>query len=528
MPFHKHVIDFSKTELLEKLVQDYLDGKCSWLTGYEKDSAFDEVIERRMKESFSHRQLLVDVLKEQNKKLSALQKKNLEALLAENSFTITTGHQLNLFTGPLYFIYKVITAISLAERLNKKYPAQHFVPVYWMASEDHDIVEANHVNIYGKKIAWSTEQTGAVGRMKCEGISTLIDEVQTMLGESENAKRIVALLRESYSEYHTMAEAIRILVNELFGKYGLLILDADDKRLKKEFAKVMTDDLANRTPYKLINETIGKLKEKKYHDQVHPSKINLFFLHKNIRSKLSVGAENNGYTVDPSVREIFNEVFTEKSPEYLSPNVVLRTLYQETILPNIAYVGGPAEVAYWLEYRSTFNHYKISYPVLVLRNSAMIVDETSYSKMSKLGFSPQDFFHSPDELAKQFVLKHTNNFSFKEEASLITQAFNSLSQKIAGTDNTLKATAEAERQKNLNSLKVLEEKLIRAEKKKHETAIQQIQKLKEKLFPGGVPHERTDNFLPHYIQYGEDFFDALKQAFEESPGTFVIFIEDSH
>jgi bacillithiol biosynthesis cysteine-adding enzyme BshC len=515
------VLDFSKTHLLDRLVQDYLDGKCSWLTGYEKDSAFDDVLKRRKQENFPHRELLVDILNEQNKRLNALQAENLEALLSENTFTVTTGQQLNLFTGPLYFIYKIISSINLARRLNEKYPAQLFVPIYWMASEDHDIAEVNHATIYGKKIEWKTEQTGAVGRMKCEGIAHVINEVESLLGESENANRIISLLRESYSEDHTMAEATRILVNELFGKYGLLILDADDARLKEMFKSVMVDEMGSHTTYKLVNDTIALLKQKKYHEQVHPAEVNLFFLYQNIRSKLI--ATEHGFRVEPAVSEIFSKVRTaDIDANQYSPNVVLRTLYQETILPNIAYVGGPAEIAYWLEYRSMFDYYNISYPVLVLRNSAMIIDDTPHSKMKKLDFSPEDFFQSSDELAKQFIINNTNNFSFKEEASLITQAFNSLSQKIAGIDNTLKPAAEAEMQKNLNSLKALEEKVIRAEKKKYETTIQQIYKLKEKLFPDNTPNERIDNFLPYYVKYGEGFIEMIKEGFEREEQFYIL------
>jgi len=530
MSFHKHVIDFSETALLDRLVMDYLDGKCAWLSGYEKNAAFDDVLKRRKNDDSVNRQLLVEVLKEQNKKLNALQLENIDALLKANTFTVTTGHQLNLFTGPLYFIYKIVTTINLARTLNEKYPQQLFVPIYWMASEDHDIAEVNHANVYGKKIEWHTEQTGAVGRMKCLGIEQLVSEVALLLGEGEDAKRIVEILRESYSDYHTMAEATRMLVNELFGKYGLLILDADDRRLKEEFTPVIMGDLSDHVSFNLVNETIEKLKKNKYHEQVHPAEVNLFFMADNIRTKvIKVGEE---FHVEPSQRKLWDEKTVDINKRFpaecFSPNVVLRTLYQETILPNVAYVGGPAEIAYWLEYRSLFDHFDLSYPVLVLRNMAMIVDAQSHARMKKLGFTPQDFFLSMDELAKQYVLRNTNNFSFSEEASLITQAFNSLSQKIAGIDNTLKATAEAERQKNLNSLKTLEEKVLRAEKKKHETAIQQIQKIKDKIFPGGILHERTDNLLQYYARYGDSFIEMLKQNFDPLEEKVTILVEEEN
>jgi bacillithiol biosynthesis cysteine-adding enzyme BshC len=520
----KQTVPFSETKLLPRLVQDYLAGNCKWLTGYENDTAFDYVTGHLSANRTVNREKLVSALKEQNISPTEKQQQNIEALLSESSFTVTTGHQLNLFTGPLYFIYKIVTAINLAEQLNGKYSNKHFVPVYWMASEDHDIDEINHVFLYGKKIEWRTEQQGAAGRLKCSGIEAVIDEVQKVLGVSENANAITGLLRRCYAEKHTLSEATRLFVDHLFGKYGLLILDADDASLKEEFNDVMQDDLKNSTAFKLVNSTISRLEEKSYEVQVRPREINLFYLAD--KNRLRIVKENTNYfgLDKEGNKKALSSADLSKSV-CLSPNVALRPLYQETVLPNVAYVGGPAEIAYWLEYKSVFDNYGVSYPVLVLRNSVMIVERAVAGKIEKLGLSTKDLFASLDELSKQYVLRNDHQFTTATDAGSIEKIFGGLKKRVEEVDVTLSSTVEAEMQKHLNSLKALEEKVIRAGKRKHETSIQQIQKIKERLFPNGKLAERIENFLQYYVKYGDAFISSLMESIEPMNDSITILEE---
>jgi bacillithiol synthase len=526
LSFTKHSIPYSKTSILPSLVQDYLDGKCAWLTGYEYHNAFDHVIASRMANKFKHRELLVDVLQEQMTDLSSAQRANLDKLSSDNTFTVTTGHQLNLFTGPLYFIYKILTAVKLAEELNAKYKDKHFVPLYWMASEDHDLQEVNHAFVFGKKLEWKTEQAGAVGRMLCDGVGKAIEGLQSIIGTGEQAGKIIEMLNQCYKPRHTMAEATRMLVQALFKDYGLLILDADNAELKKIFFPVMKEDMDNNSAYRLVNGTIEQLKERGYDIQVHPREINLFRLGDNSRERLD--KEEGSSSIKVLGREKESSQIDKLAYDNLSPNVILRTLYQETILPNVAYVGGSAEVAYWLELKSTFDYYHINYPAVVLRQSAMILDADASAKMKKLQLKPSDLFLSADALAKKYVLEQDNSFSVTEEAKQIESAFDAVKKKIGEIDPTLIATAEAEKSRQISALKSLEEKAIRAAKKKHETAISQIQKIKSRYFPEGKLHERTDNFIPYYLQYGKEFFLILKDAFNLSKNEIVIIQEEEN
>src|SRR5690606_31940934 len=155
--------------------------------------------------------------------------KNIELLKSEKTFTVTTGHQLCLFTGPSYFIYKIISTINLAEELKKEFPVYDFVPVYWAASEDHDFEEINHFHLFGKKLEWKSEQSGAVGNFKTKKLETLLPALEEALGKSKNSDYLISLFKNAYLQHQNLADATRFIVNELFGEYGLVTIDGNDK-----------------------------------------------------------------------------------------------------------------------------------------------------------------------------------------------------------------------------------------------------------------------------------------------------------
>ncbi|MBK7818598.1 MAG: bacillithiol biosynthesis BshC [Sphingobacteriaceae bacterium] len=203
---------------------------------------------------------------------------NISQLGNTNCFTVTTGHQLCLFTGPLYFIYKIISTINLSEWLNKNFPDKKFVPVYWMASEDHDFEEVNHAFVYGKKIEWKSDEKGAVGSFKTKSIGSVISELETVLGPGENSEELISLFKNAYLNHDSLDKATRFLVNELFGQYGLVIADGNDKTLKQELKALIKKDIFENIPAKKANETIAYLQTKKYSVQVNPRDINCFYL----------------------------------------------------------------------------------------------------------------------------------------------------------------------------------------------------------------------------------------------------------
>jgi bacillithiol biosynthesis cysteine-adding enzyme BshC len=500
MQFVKRNIPFQSTGQFPKLFLDYVSGKKELLPFYSyfpDAEGFAKALGDLQKRSFD-RSMLVEAIRSQyaRTKNCAFDISLVEKLHSPNTFTVTTGHQLCLFTGPLYFIYKIISTINLAKELKKKFPENDFIPVYWMASEDHDIAEIDHIHLFGKTLKWDTGQAGAVGRFETAPLVKMIEELEAIMGDNANAGELIAIFKNAYGENKNLADATRSLVHQLFGSV-LIVADGDDARLKKSFVSIMREDIFSSPNERLVNETVGELEKLGYGAQVKPRAVNVFYLEENARVRIE--GPDDKYKLE-----------LETHPENFSPNVVLRPLYQQMILPNIAYVGGPGELSYWLEYKRMCDHHKLFFPVLVPRNSVMWLDERSVEILRKNDFTEEDIFRDTEELVKDSAKK---DVSWTGEVADISNALNETYLKLSAlaqrADATLKGAVDAELQKALNGLKNIESKMLRAEKQKKETSLNQIRKTKEKLFPGNLLQERYDNFIPFYLRHGKKFFNVL-------------------
>lgn len=518
MTLKKSKIPFTKTGQFSKLFVDYINGNPNLSQFYKYKptlESFQQIISDKSKENID-RKLLFDILEKQYSKLTDTKtsdqtqfttvNKNIRLLLDESTFTVCTGHQLCLFTGPLYFIYKIITTINLSETLKKKYPAFNFVPVYWMASEDHDFEEISSIHLFGKKVSWNNPLAkGAVGRLNPQSISFVIDELKQIIGESENAKCLIQLFNKAYNNHQNLSEATRYLVHQLFAKYGLVIIDADDANLKNKFSEIMKDDILHQTNFKIVQDTNTKLESLGVKSQVNPREINIFYLNNGDRVRI----EKDNFKSETLIPEL------HEHPERFSPNVILRPVYQQKILPNLAYIGGPGEIAYWLQYKAMFDHHQLVFPILIPRNFVLLIDEKSKQQIEKSGFTIIDIFKDADSLIKEYVNKNAgNNLSLKEQEEKLSLIYNEISIKATAVDITLKGTVDAEMQKTLNALKTIETKLLRAEKQKHETSINQIKKIKDKFFPEGMLQERYENMIPYYLKSGKEFISDIKNNFD--------------
>ncbi len=522
MPLKKSTIPVTQTTQFSKLILDYLDGKLKELHVYEPTLEGIKKFTEENKYEKLDRAALVEELKRQNNglQLSDLTKKNIESLSDKKTYTITTGHQLCLATGPLYFVYKLLSIINLSEEINKKYSDVKFVPLYWMAGEDHDLEEVNHVHLFNKKFVWNTDQKGRVGEFSLKGIDSFLNEIKEVLGENENAKTILDTLTKAYSQKN-LADATRYFVNELFGKYGLVILDGNNKVQKQQFVEEIKRDAFENFAFKTVNSTIENLKKKGYEAQVTPRAVNAFYADSGLRERI---VEENGKfkvmntSLVFSKEELQNKI--EKETEKFSPNVVLRPLYQQKILPNAAYVGGPGEMAYWLEYKGFFAEAKVPFPVIMPRNFVLYVEKGLAQRMEKLNLKPEDFFGDKDKLVKNFVLKQ-QPFDLVQEKEALRLLFEKAKKNISTIDKTLEAAADAELQKNIKSLEALEQKAIRAIKQKSEQSVNQVEAIHARLFPNQLPQERVDNFLRFYIT-NPAFIDEVKK--ELKPAEQVISI----
>ena len=511
MSFVKSTVSLSDTKQFSKLIINYINGDESLRKFYTYTphiTSFQQAIEDKSKEGIN-RKVLVEALHKQYLQSGIKDKSStINLLLSEKTFTVCTGHQLCLFTGPLYFIYKIITTINLAEELKKTYPTYEFVPVYWMASEDHDFEEISSINIFNKQITWNLPSAkGGVGRLSTESLAPLLDELKLILGDTPNATELIALFTNAYLGQKNLADATRVLVHHLFEAYPLIVLDADDANLKNEFLHIMKDDIEHQTNFSLVNQSIEALKKEGFSAQVNPREINVFRMSNDNRTRIESSTEEN---------------LNLRDEEY-SPNVVLRPLYQQKILPNLAYVGGPGEIAYWLEYKAMFDHHRILFPVLIPRNFALMLEEKPMNQFYKLGFETKDLFKEIDELIKEFITKITSDdISLKLEEDKIMVTYQDIISKVTKIDTTLKGAVEAEMQKAINSFKLIESKLIKAEKQKQEINLNQLKKVKEKFFPTGNLQERHDNFIPFYLKSGKNLITDLKETF--NPFEFKMYL----
>lgn len=534
MNFNKEHIPFSDTHQFSKLFLDYVNQDTK-LSGHYSDYFDKQGIENYLHTndfSYVNRTVLVNEIQEQNNQLdlSSLSSKNIESLQDHNAYTITTGHQLCLFTGPLYFIYKILTTINCCEYLNKTVPNKHFVPVYWMASEDHDYEEISSANVFGKKIKWETKQTGKVGQFSTEGINLALEELKLILGESDQSNKIIELFKSCYSQPN-LADATRMLVNGLFGKYGLVILDGDSSELKKLFAKEIKEELETGFSFKAVNETNEIFKTAGYSLQVNPREINLFYAKNGIRERIE--KTGNDYKVlNTELKFSHSEILEllNKEPELFSPNVITRPLYQQKILPNIAYVGGPGEIVYWLQLKKEFTVSSINFPVLVPRKFALMIDAPSQNKLQKMGLNEKQIFGDIEILIKELISADAEQINLSNEKDKLTIAFTELKQKAEEIDKTLGGTVEGELQKALKGIENIEQKILRSIKTKNETSINQLKNIKQKLFPESSVQERYDNFSS-YLLKNENFIDDIKVAFETELSdlmTYLLLLENNN
>ncbi len=506
-------ISLEHTRRFNRLTLDYIEGteklKEFYYLPHELESYKEQIAKR--KQFPVDRELLVNSLKEQYKSIGGCKGSvldNVSSLHDDRTFTVTTGHQLNIFTGPLYFIYKIFHTIRLAEELQKNYPDQHFVPVYWMNSEDHDLEEVGQFNLFGKKYAWKTEQTGSTGRMNPASLSDLCLQLEAIFQGNEKALKMVGMFKHAYSEFNDLATATRYFANELFGDYGLVIIDSDDAGLKKSFENIIKQDLFESKPFEFVKQTSLKLKAEGYHVQVNPREINVFYLDDGIRNRI-VRTSKGFHVLHTDIRFTEQELTEELSnnPEKFSPNVVLRPLFQEHILPNVAYVGGAGELSYWLQYCSCFKELHVSFPLLSLRNHFLVVDSASDSRMKELKLLPEDLFHSIDDLIKVHLLELADtDMDLSEEIKQVSALYNALKTKAAYSDTTLVGSLEAEEKKLLKGIQQWGSRFSRGLKKKNEVSLNRIRKIHSKLFPEGYLQERHDNVLSFYANDGDAFF----------------------
>ncbi|MCB4799984.1 bacillithiol biosynthesis cysteine-adding enzyme BshC [Neotamlana laminarinivorans] len=528
----KQSLPFKQTGYFSQLICDYLDQKTelnTFYNNYPNLSSFKKQIEEKQKGfNKNTRLVLVESLKRQYAQLNTSDKtlNNIDLLKEDNTFTVTTGHQLNLFTGPLYFLYKIVATINLTEQLKKEYKEQHFVPVYWMATEDHDFDEINYFNFKGKKVVWNKAANGAVGELLTNGLDAVFNVFSTELGSSKNAEALKQLFKRAYLEHSNLAEATHFLVNELFKDFGLVIIDANQSELKRLFIPYIKEELIKQTAFNEVNQTNEALVQVSdvYKIQVNPREINLFYLNKNLRERIVLQDEvykvlNTDITWSKS--EILKHL--EEAPERFSPNVIMRPLYQEVILPNLCYIGGGGELAYWFQLKDFFTAVNVPFPILLLRNSVLLQSNNQQKKLEKLNISTEHLFLKKHAFINKRVRDISNvDIDLSPQKEHLVNQFKDLYTLAEKTDKSFIGAVKAQEIKQIKGLEALEKRLLQAQKRKLKDEVERATTIKNELFPNESLQERYTNFSEIYLEYGDNLIKALVSNLEPLKSEFLI------
>ncbi len=511
----KH-IPFSSTHVFSTLINDYLEGKGNAMDFAQYapnvEEGYRSAIEGRKKHPIN-RNLLFDVLTKQYSNLPQEKAVNdkLALLKKYTTFVVTTAHQPNLFTGPLYFFYKIIHAIQLAASLKATFPDYDFVPVYYMGSEDADLDEVGAFNLDQKKCQWVTKQTGAIGRMQVDdALLGLLKQLESYWSILPQGHKALEILKNAYKKGNTISEATLSFVHAFFGSKGLLVLQPDDTALKAAFIPVMEKELLISFSHETIQPTIAAL-SKDYHVQSEGRSINLFYLKDSIRARIEKQGEQF-IVVDTDIQFTEKEIIAElhQYPERFSPNVILRGVYQETILPGVVFVGGGGELAYWMELKNLFQQLGVHYPLLQLRNSFLLIRQKQSDQWAAMQFEEQDLFKPILELEVTYVKKHaTQALDLQDQINNLSTLYSTIKNEVLKVDPTLGTHADNLAQQAKAKLLALEKKMVRAEKRKQSVDIQRIHRIKKELFPQDNLQEREEHFSRWVGQFDLSWIDTI-------------------
>lgn len=525
-------LPLEKTGYFTKLICDYVAGDSKLKPLYNRFpniEGFKGQLEDKAK-SFSEEQrnVLHQSLVHQYEHVETSDRtlKHISLLKEPRTFTVVTGHQLNLFTGPLYFLYKIISTINLANQLKNEFPNENFVPVYWMATEDHDFDEINYFNFKGLKFKWNKNASGAVGRLTTEGLDEVFASFAKSIGTSSNADELKRLFEEAYLKHNTLTDATRYLANEIFKDYGLVIVDGDDVNLKRLLIPYIKKDIFEQIAFEKVTGTIQEMEKlsSDYPIQVNPREINYFYLKEGVRERI---IENKGtfFVNDTdltfSKEELMLEI--ENTPERFSPNVIARPLYQEVILPNLCYIGGGGEIAYWLELKALFEAMQVPFPILLVRNSALLIADKQAEKLKRMNISPSDLFLKQSSLINKKIREISNiDIDFTPQKKVLEAQFKAMYELAEETDKSFLGAVKAQEVKQKKGLDTLEKRLLKAQKRKLKDHVVRMTDIQNELFPMQSLQERKLNFSEFYLEFGDNLLPMLFKALKPLDLDFTV------
>lgn len=435
------------------------------------------VLSKRLSEQYSH--------------LSVTEKvqSNIHSLLKESTFTVVTGHQICAAGGPLYLIYKLFSSIRITQELNATQSEFHFVPVYWMATEDHDIEEVRHFHWGNEKIELATSFEGIAGELPTEEFLNWMNE-----REAEgrfNEIGMSALFLQAYKKKN-FTEATRYWVNELLGEFGIVCIDGNDDELKSLAHSLFEKEIQDQFIFSEVTKTNKLIESAGYNPNIQPREFNLFWLKDNGDYKTRKRIDKNGaqFQTHQHDRNFTKEELSHMTSQ-LSPNVLLRPLYQEAILPNIVYIGGPSELGYWMQLKNAFQSANLQMPLLAHRISMTLVRKRDLEFVSKNELSIAELVQEKLHDAQKKMLGRMNVKSFETEAKSTSDFFGKLKEYVSGIDDSLVGWISAEEKKQLDQWNVIEQKIKKALKSKEEVKFNQLEKFFAFVHPNQIQQERV-------------------------------------
>lgn len=469
---------------------DYLN-EASGLTPFYQYSPnhpdFSEIIKRKSAENID-RKALHEVICQQYQGLSISEKtrQNIELLKEDNTFTVTTGHQIVLFGGPLFTLYKVLTIIKLAENLKQEYPQYNFVPIFWIHTEDHDFEEINHFFVdFQHKHTYQGSFRGRVG-------AHLIDDSIKDLYPLINDERCKA----AYQPGKKFAAAYRQFMNDWLGKYGIVMLDPDNAHLKPAFSGIISSEIKEQLSYHQVSTTSFHLTQAGYPAQISPREINLFYMKDDLRNRIEQHGEKF-QVLDSELSFQYEEIanLAHQNPEFFSPNVSLRPLYQEMILPNLAYVGGWGELSYWLQLKGLFDKSKTNFPLLLPRMSATLFTKEEETLWRGMGFELEDIDRELHVLYRKYMPTVWEDHEFTSLSKSLAESFSALEQYVYNYSDTLPRSVVGQKVKTDRFLANMKKKMHRVMRDRHHKPFAQIHDLKQQIQPDRKKQERVLNAM---------------------------------
>ncbi|MFY8021082.1 MAG: bacillithiol biosynthesis cysteine-adding enzyme BshC [Bacteroidia bacterium] len=421
---------------------------------------------------------------------------NILELEKEQTFTVTTGHQLVMFGGPLFTAYKIMSTIKLAAELNHSYPDKKVVPVFWLASEDHDYEEIKHTYINGETLTWNAKHDGqAVGSLVLTEIEKLISELESLLPDSGLKNKHLQYIRDAYQNGFTLSKATLKYFHSVFQDWGLVIIEPSNIEFKKEIQSLMYSDIIEQNSFKAQLNS-DRILSSRYELQIGAREINFFYfddvgkrlLIKKTAKGFGLSDQSKSFTIDEMKNLILHQ------PDRLSPNVNLRPLYQETLLPNLAYIGGPAELAYWLQLKSIFDANSLAFPIVVLRMMHLFTPPGLDSRMARFGLQAKHALQKPEALSDLYF-QVVGDSSIESQINQILQNWQEIYELSAKVNDAFHAEILAQKLKDKAELKSLNK--IYKEKRllKHQAKLEKLLKLRAELYPAGILQERIETLM---------------------------------